>query len=304
MQKKKFNYIIAFFAVVSYFILAGQDSCNPQQYQERPRGPTKYPIVLAHGFSGFREIAGIEYFWGVKDDLESLGYKVYVTQVDAFNTIEVRGTQLAQQIGDILIQSGSAKVNIIAHSMGGLDARYAITHLGMGDKMASLTTIATPHHGTSIADVALGLMPGNVEQAIDVIAWLAGCTIDGVDYATCKQSAINAAQNLTISYVEESFNPSTPDDPRVKYFSYAGKTGWGSIDYVDPLLVFPYDIIFLIEGANDGLVSVESAKWGTFLGEIHADHLDEIGHLLGETGWFNHYHFYEDIAGMLKAEGL
>ncbi len=290
--------------MVSYIFFAGQDSCDRNEFTSPTPGPTRYPIVLAHGFGGFKEILGIEYFWGVKDDLEALGYEVYVTQVDMFNKIAVRGTQLAHQIDEILSESGAPKVNIIAHSMGGLDARYMISHLGYGNKVASLTTIATPHRGTAIADIALGLMPGPMEDALDVIAWLAGCTVDGVDYLSCRQSAIAGAEDLTISYVVNVFNPATPDNPDVKYYSYAGKTGWGSIDVTDPLLLIPYEILLIVEGENDGLVSVNSAVWGNFLGTIHADHLDEIGQLLGSTQGFNHYKFYEDIAKMLKEEGL
>jgi triacylglycerol lipase len=296
--------ILSIFALISYIFLAGQDSCDKTYYEPPVQESTVYPIVLAHGFGGFKEILGIEYFWGVKDDLQARGYEVYVTQVDMFNTIEVRGAQLAQQIDDILRTSGAGKVNVIAHSMGGLDARYAISHLGYGDRIASLTTIATPHRGTAVADIALGLMPGPVEDALGVISWLAGCTVDGVDYEACTQSAIVAAQELTTSYANNVFNPSTPDDPRVRYFSYAGKTGWGSIDIVDPLLLVPYNILFLAEGANDGLVSVNSAMWGEFQEVVHADHLDEIGQLLGSTQSFDHYKFYESIVRMLKDKGL
>lgn len=296
--------LITIFAVISYLFLAGQDSCDRAYYEPKQKGPTIYPIVLAHGFGGFKEILGIEYFWGVKDDLTALGYKVYVTQVDMFNTIEVRGSQLAEQIDEILAQSGAEKVNIIAHSMGGLDARYAITHLGYGDRVASLTTVATPHRGTAIADIALGLMPGPMEDALSVISWLAGCTVDGVDYESCSQSAIAGAENLTIDYINNVFNPSTPDDPLVKYFSYTGITGWGSTDVVNTLLLVPYEILFVAEGPNDGLVSESSARWGTFIKTVHADHLDEIGQLLGNTPGFNHYEFYESIAEMLKNEGL
>jgi triacylglycerol esterase/lipase EstA (alpha/beta hydrolase family) len=296
--------VLAVFAITSYIFLAGQNSCDRNVFESPAPGPTRYPIVLAHGFGGFKEILGIEYFWGVKDDLEALGYKVYVTQVDMFNTIEVRGTQLAGQIDKILAESGASKVNIIAHSMGGLDARYAITHLGYGDRVASLTTISTPHHGTAIADIALGLMSGPVEDALDVLSWLAGCTVDGMDYEECRQSAIAGAQNLTIDYVSGTFNPATPDDPRVKYYSYAGITGWGSIDIVDPLLLVPYQILFEVEGQNDGLVSVQSAQWGNFVKTVHADHLDEIGQIMGSTQGFHHYKFYEEIAEMLKNQGF
>ncbi len=266
--------------------------------------PTKYPIILAHGFAGFKEIAGIEYFFGVADYLRKYGFTVFVTQVDMFNTIEVRGNQLADQILEILNETGAEKVNIIGHSMGGLDARYAITHRGLGDVVASLVTISTPHHGTSIADVALGLMDGPVEDAVSIISWLAGCTVDGVDYDTCQQDAIDAAWNLTIEYVENQFNPQTPNDERVAYFSYAGITGLHSKDIVDPLLIIPYGIVYSNEGDNDGLCSVESAKWGTFLGTVEADHLDEIGQLVGVTGLFNYKKFYLNIGRFLAAQGF
>lgn len=266
---------------------------------------TKYPLVLAHGISGWKELAGYEYFFGVKDYLEGLGCKVFVTQVDAFNTIDVRGNQLADQITKIIIEGGFEKVNIIAHSMGGLDARYAITHRNLGDKVAALVTIATPHQGTVIADVAVGLMEiTNTDEIVDFVLSLAGCVIDSQDFKECKQSALKAAEQLTTKYIRETFNPTTPNALTVTYLSYTGKTGLGTKDIVDPLLLAPHLVISLLEGANDGLLSVESSKWGEFLGTVDADHLDEIGQLAGITGLFNHYKFYEGIAMTLKNRGF
>jgi len=285
----------------------GAKSKNQQSSEEIAENRcTRYPIVLAHGFSGWREIAGYEYFFGVKRYLEErLGCRVFVTQVDAFNTIEVRGNQLADQIIQITETGGFEKVNIIAHSMGGLDARYAITHRKLWNRIASLVTISTPHRGTSIADIAVGLMSStNTDEIVDFILSLAGCTIDRQDFENCRQSALRAAEQLTTRYVQEVFNPTTPDAVTVSYFSFAGKTGFGSTDIVDPVLVLPYTVLFSIEGPNDGLCSVSSARWGEFLGTIDADHLDEIGQIAGVTGLFNHYRFYENIVLMLKERGF
>jgi triacylglycerol lipase len=81
-----------------------------------------------------------------------------------------------------------------------------------------------------------------------------------------------AYANLTTSYLTNIFNPRTPDDPRVRYFSVAGRTG--SLNIWHPLWL-PKLVLDGADGGegNDGLVSVESARWGEFLGALEgADH--------------------------------
>lgn len=64
------------------------------------------------------------------------------------------------------------------------------------------------------------------------------------------------------AFLRDEFNPKTPDIPGVKYYSVAGD--------IQPAiynpLYFPFKNVERVEGPNDGLVSVESAKWGEFLG--------------------------------------
>jgi pimeloyl-ACP methyl ester carboxylesterase len=115
---------------------------------------TRFPIVLHHGFLGFDRIFMIDYFFGVRTALRDAGYDIHATTVAPVNTIAFRAHQLASQIDKVLEETGASKVNIVAHSMGGLDARYLISSLGYGDKVASLTSIATPHQGSLVADVA------------------------------------------------------------------------------------------------------------------------------------------------------
>ena len=116
---------------------------------------TRHPILLAHGYFGFDRI-GVgqlrqEYFRGVRARLEALGYSVIVTRVAPVGSIGLRAAQLARQIASLRVP----RVNIIAHSMGGLDARLAIARFGLAERVASLTTIGTPHHGTPLAERVL-----------------------------------------------------------------------------------------------------------------------------------------------------
>ena len=85
---------------------------------------TKYPIVLVHGLFGFDTLAGVDYFYGVPESLTKYGASVYVAQVSATNSSEVRGEQLLAQVETLLAATGANKVNIVGHSHGGPTARY------------------------------------------------------------------------------------------------------------------------------------------------------------------------------------
>ncbi len=262
-------------------------------------GPTRtaLPIVLLHGMIGFDHIGPLDYFYGVVDALQADGYTVFVTQVDPLQSIEVRAGELGPQIDSILAETGAHRVHLIGHSQGGLDARYLISSLGYGDRVASLTTISTPHRGSRVADVALGLLPGPAEDALSFLAdSVAGLLVGS------EQDLQTQSYQLTEDYAIHSFEPSNPDDPKVSYYSVAGVThilAALSEDVCDPLLVAGYEILAPY-GDNDGLVSVESATHGRMLGTIAADHLDEVGQLLGTTSLsFDHLQFYRDLARFL-----
>jgi triacylglycerol lipase len=111
---------------------------------------TKYPIILVHGlmlkdYKSFRAFGHIERF------LRSKGYSVYTSDADGVGSIENNALQLKRQILKIIRESGAKKVNLIAHSKGGLDSRYMIEHLNMGKYVSSLTFLCTPHIGSEIA---------------------------------------------------------------------------------------------------------------------------------------------------------
>lgn len=251
------------------------------------------PIVLLHGIVGFNRLGPLDYFSGVQARLTRDGHRVHVTTAAPlqFQRIEDRAAQLAVQISAILQTTGASRVHLIAHDQGGLDARYLISKLGFGDRVATLTTIGTPHHGIRIADVALGLVPGSapgsVLSSLDALEpLLGGQDIDGELY------------QLTEQYAEEELNPEVLEDPRVSYYSIAGVTNAVTLDLFNKDLCNPalLPALLLTQGASDGLVTVESASYGEMLGVIPADHFDEIGQFFGLSSLaFNHLTFYSRL---------
>ena len=183
-----------------------------------PKLGPPYPIVLAHGFFGFEAFAGLDairYFFGVKDELAKNGETlVFTPAVDPFNDSKTRGAQLLAEIQKILEQTGYEKVNIIGHSQGGLDARV-VAH-DRPDLVASVTTIATPHYGTPLADVIIDAVSDpNAQQLIDWFVKQIGYALydttgektslwkplelfskSGID-ASCSSSSKPASRNCT-----------------------------------------------------------------------------------------------------------
>ena len=111
---------------------------------------TKYPVVLVHGMM-LKDFKYYRAFRKIAEHLESNGAKCYVTNQDGVGSIENNALQLKEMIEIILDIEKTDKVNIIAHSKGGLDSRLMIHKYDMGKHIASLTTLSTPHHGSKIS---------------------------------------------------------------------------------------------------------------------------------------------------------
>jgi triacylglycerol lipase len=298
--------------------------------QKPAEGP--FPIVLMHGMGGFNELENlpitVSYFNGVQADLEAHGEKeVFVTVAPPFNTSEERAAALMPQLLDILAQTGAAKLNIIGHSQGGLDARVLTSPggLALGDVVASVTTVATPHRGTPVTDLALGLVSGVSEATFSAVTGaLLQLLEDGV-YSVKSNPNLYAQMNeMTTSYMASTFNPKYTDAPGVVYASYAGRTNLESgtgvcdggeyanqpsdVDVPQAVLATTADYIQAQGLDSDGLVPVGSAKWGTFMECVPADHLKEVG-MLFQSGadpisGFDHLVFFRTVVARLRAEGL
>lgn len=247
---------------------------------------TRYPIVLVHGILGYRRLGTREYFAGVEGRLERLGHEVYVAVVPPLAAVETRAAALRDQLLREF-PDPAVKVNLIAHSMGGLDARAMIARHGMASRVASVSMLSTPNRGSRVADVAVGLIPGNVQQAADQLLNVVGLDWDGVLDLTGPRC--------------DAFNLITPDDPGVYYQSWgAAAEPFGPVR-MSPLLWPGWALAFPLAGDNDGVVHPDSARWGDFHGVLPSDHVGLLGH--GPSG-FDHLRLYEELARDLIARGL
>jgi triacylglycerol lipase len=280
-----------------------------------------YPIVLAHGFDG--STTNRWSFNGVADALRDAGFAVHEAEVAPYRAPSVRALELRDHVDDALREFGAAKVHIIAHSMGGLDARELISVLGYGDRVASLTTIASPHRGTAVADLAVQVLPssGVANDAVNAIASAWALTF--TDPALADSDVRGALTALTTDAMT-AFNASHPDDARVHYQSWAGVSSLPVLGFGVPGphdsdacegnfvhhtgRVHATDLTLragqaILGGTsltpNDGMTTVESAKWGAFRGCVPADHLAEVGQPgRGFDTWtgFDHIAFYQTVA--------
>lgn len=290
------------------------------------RGP--YPIVLAHGFFGFEEFAGVDfatYFYGVKEDLAANGESlVFTPAVDPFNDSTTRGAQLAVHVEAILASTGADKVVIIGHSQGGLDARV-VAH-DHPEWVAAVVTYATPNRGTPVADIALGLTEDDAAADLidDLVNLLGAALYDQVGNETSVTDAFHQFSTPGIT----AFNQTYTDAPGVFYASLAGRTdhhlGGQACAADSPLSLVgtwkmeqdPTEPLFFISEAliddgnepNDGLVRAKDARWGEFWGCVPADHTDEIGQIFGDNPGFgnpfDHQALMREIVRELRNRGF
>ena len=273
--------------------------------EPRPRGPRRgllrartvprHPIVLAHGLFGFDELklgkGRVEYWKGVPRALRRMGAEVAVPRFGSIAGVETRAAQLA----DVVRTLPSKKVNVVAHSMGGVDARYAIARMGIADRVAAVVTVATPHRGTPLADIgATALSPLLRDRA-----GASARSSDGgaprparkpvLDLGGIRDARPDAMRRL---------NRRIRNDDRVHYASVIGAVE--GVGGVNPLLVPGYLFLSGKAGRNDGVVPAESQAWGEVLARVEADHWAVVG-------WsksFDAPDFYAQILRELAARGF
>ena len=229
---------------------------------------TRYPIVLIHG-AGFRDLKWPVYWGRIPSVLKSHGADVYYGLQDSWASVETNAEVLTSRVDEILKETGTEKVNLIAHSKGGLEARMAASSLGYGEKIASVTTIATPHHGSKTIDHLI-LLP---KSMFNLAAFAVNNWIKVV--GDKKPDFLKVCEGFTTSNMER-FNRDNPDIPGVFYQSYACVM---SHPLSDINLSTANFILNRIEGPNDGLVSVESASWGENIHVLRSMTIRGISHL-------------------------
>lgn len=261
---------------------------------------TKYPLLLVHGVF-FRDFRYLNYWGRIPKELKRNGAAVYYGQQQSAASVEDSGRELAARIRAILDETGCEKVNIIAHSKGGLDSRAAIAHAGCAPYVATLTTINTPHRGCIYAEYLLNKVPEAARQKVAAAynATLKRLGDENPDF-------LAAVTDLTESACLAR-NETTPDMPGVLYesvMSYCRKARHGKFP-----LNATYPVVKHFDGKNDGLVSVDSAKWGTRftllepVGKRGISHGDVVDLNRENIPGFDVREFYVNLAADLKKRG-
>ncbi len=280
---------------------------------------TKYPIILVHGLFGFDKIGPVEYFYGIPEALRADGAQVYVAEVSAANSTEVRGEQLLTYVKQVLAATGASKVNLIGHSHGGPTIRYVASVAPQ--LVASVTSVAGPNKGAAVADVLRGVVtPGSLSQAVlgtivnsftTLIEVLSGSPND-------PQNSIAALDSLTTAGMAK-FNLAHPEGVPatacgegayqvggVYYFSWSG--GQPLTNFLDPSDASMGLLSLAYGGAtNDGLVGSCSSHLGQVIRDNYGmNHLDEVNQLLGLVNIFetNPKTVYRQQANRLQGLGL
>ena len=211
----------------------------------------------------------LHYFKGIRTLLMSHGFVVFHSNVSWAAGVDRRAEDLRQNITGILKTQGCDKVNIIAHSMGGLDARHMLFNDRHADKIhqrvASVTTVSTPHNGSPFADWGTDNLPFVIPVAQKL----------GLDLNAFRDLRTDRCNEFNTNTEVIEFEQNCEQD--ILFQTYAGRQNFWSV--FDALKLSFY-IIEKEEGENDGLVSVASAKWRQrYFKEVleDTDHLNELG---------------------------
>lgn len=282
------------------FELAKQELNDMRQENEVCK--TKYPIVLVHGIF-FRDWQLVNYWGRIPKELTRNGADIHYGGQQSAAAVAASAAELKETVRKVLAETGAEKVNLIAHSKGGLDARYAISRLGLAPYVASLTTINTPHRGCIFAQTLMDKLPAALlhwmEQKYNAVFhtlgdkapdFLAGVTDLRADTCARFNDEVPDAQGVLYQSVMSTMRRAGSAPPPLN-FTY--------------LLVKRYD-----KEPNDGLVALSSAQWGHYLGSFTAPHKRGISHgdiidlMREDIDGFDVREFYVGLVRDLKNRGL
>jgi len=259
----------------------------------------KYPIFLCHGFGALGSLMKPSPLHDPCMLMREHGIIAFAPNVVPYASIETRAKNWVRLIKKVCKDYGFEKVNVVAHSMGGLDMRYALSHLGIAENVASLTTVATPHHGTFLADLILKTPEIITEKLSDVVDWFGNSV-----YPNEKSQVLSSVEQLCRSFIEEKFNPNTPDLKGFPYFSYSAAVGKGTDFSINPVFMFQNMQIFGKEEINDSFVSVQSAQWGEHLGTVPLSHMNQINVQVSKENKPKYYDFWTGVVKELRDKGF
>lgn len=281
--------------------LENQKLIVDEQRQAQRICATRYPILMVHGVF-FRDFRYLNYWGRIPKALETNGARVFYGNHQSAASVETSGHEIAERILKIVSETGCDKVNIIAHSKGGLDCRSALSIPEIAKHVATLTTVNTPHRGCEFADYLLTKIPQKEQE-----------TIASVYNSALKKLGdpnpdfLAAVNNLTAKFCR-AFNETTPDIPSVLYQSIGTRLNKATGGRFP--LNFTYHLANYFDGANDGLVCESSFPWGasyqllTVNGNRGISHGDMIDLNRENIPEFDVREFYVQLVANLKQRGF
>jgi triacylglycerol lipase len=229
-------------------------------------------VILAHGPLGFGAIdilnQHVTYFKGVAEDLTRLGIKVRTPFINPYGPVSERANALATAIRDFF--SPTERGYVIAHGLGGLDARFALAQIaGVAARVKSLVTIGTPHLGSPIADLH------SSAKALH--------SLFGIDPVILREVESSGALGDLTTDAAKKFAAANPDRNDVLYRNIVG-TGRQGTPPALPLFhtCAAFSGTFALMAArrlvSDGMVSFDSARRNKTPWEVwKVDHAEEVG---------------------------
>lgn len=225
----------------------------------------KYPVILVHGIGA----KDTKLFWGrIPERLRFAGANVFLGNTDSWSGVENNALSLRESVDFVLEKCETERVNLIAHSKGGIDSRFLISTLRYAPKIASLTTISTPHYGSELIDFISDRKYIHTKLAKKITYSLAKL------YGDKSPDPHKILEDLTTKNMV-NFNEINRDSNAVYYSSYHSfmKNGFDDLSHT-----FTYHILRKIAGLNDGVVSLKSSKWGDEFTLINGQKLGGISH--------------------------
>ncbi len=252
---------------------------------------TEYPIILVHGV-GLKSFLCFRAFGRIEDILRNEGHTVHVSRTDGFGRISDNAAFLKQEILTLMEKTGARKVNIIAHSKGGLDSKYMICELGMEKAVASLTTLCTPYRGSVIAGRILNLPRWMLRFAsfwVDFWYRLFG------DKRPCSYEVCRELSRV------ESIEDETTDLEGVYCQSFSTTLEKSRDDFVMGIPL--YFSRRFGDTVSDGLVAPESTRFGNYRGDCtdeSVSHSEMAGFMIKRNKREKVYDFYIALAKELE----
>lgn len=257
-----------------------------------------HPVLLCHGYGAIASLVKPSPLYDIAMFMRRHNIPAFAPNIVPYAAIEIRAESWVKVIMQLSEKLHGQKLNIVAHSMAGLDMRYALSKLEIAEHVASFTTISTPHRGTSLAELSLKTPDAIKDKMADLLDWMGNRVYPGA-----KSDSVGSAEQLTRRYVTEIFNPSVPDNESVPYYSFSSAVGKGTSHPIKVITRYQNNYIFQQEGINDGMVSVESSKWGQHIKTSDISHLEQMNLRVKSDRTPYYENFWLDVIKTLQENG-